>query len=314
MGENTKIEWADHTFNPWWGCARVSEGCRFCYAESTAKRWGKDVWGEDAERRAMSDAYWATPLKWNRDAEAAHAPARVFCASMADVFEDRPDVAPHRERLWDVVESTPWLVWLLLTKRPENIRGLLPPAWSTSFPPNVWLGATVENQPRADERVPVLLESADAPVFFLSYEPAVGGVVLRPEWLGPRAMLCGPRPSTDEGRNAVAAVIRLTGRAMGGHYVDWVIAGGESGPQARVPNPRWFAAMRDQCQAAGVPFMFKQWGEWRPLRGNECSIDGDRFAPGDYDGPMMRKVGKAAAGRELDGRTWNGVPPILLPA
>lgn len=117
MGADSKIQWTHHTFNPWWGCARVSPGCEHCYAERDAARWGTK-WGVNAERRFFGDKHWAEPLKWNRAAGKARETRRVFCASMADVFEDREDLAPHRARLYKLIESTPCLVWQLLTKRP----------------------------------------------------------------------------------------------------------------------------------------------------------------------------------------------------
>ncbi|HEX3965801.1 MAG TPA: DUF5131 family protein, partial [Trebonia sp.] len=142
MSDNSAIEWTTHTFNPWWGCSRVSPGCVHCYADDQAKRYGHDVWRRHGLRRMLSDANWARPLKWNRDAERAGEPAKVFCASMADVFEDHPDVAEPRKRLWGLIESTPWLIWQLLTKRPENIAGMVP--WGRDWPPSVWIGASAE--------------------------------------------------------------------------------------------------------------------------------------------------------------------------
>jgi len=155
MSDTTRISWTDMTHNPWWGCARVSPACRFCYADSTAQRWGFQVWRRHGERRMLSEANWAKPLRWNRDAERAGVPAKVFCASMADVFEDHPDVAEPRKRLWGLIEVTPWLRWQLLTKRPENVAGMVP--WGSRWPSWVWLGTSVENQRYADERIPILL-------------------------------------------------------------------------------------------------------------------------------------------------------------
>jgi protein gp37 len=126
MSDVTAIEWTDHTFNPWWGCSRVSPACRFCYADRDAQRYGHQVWRRHGPRRMLSEANWQRPLRWNRDAERAGIPAKVFCASMADVFEDHPDVAAPRERLWGVIETTPWLIWQLLSKRPENIARMVP--------------------------------------------------------------------------------------------------------------------------------------------------------------------------------------------
>jgi protein gp37 len=183
---------------------------------------------------------------------------------MADVFEARGDLTAARERLWRLIDSTPSLDWLPLTKRPEHAAGLVP--WEgKSWPPNVWLGATVESQEWATMRIPLLL-SLPARVHFLSCEPLLGALDLR-EWL----------PSGPHSR------------------IDWVIAGGESGPRARPLAAEWLRALRDQCLSAGVPFHFKQWGEWGPAGDATTAVD-------------LVKLGKKAAGRHLDGRTWDEVP------
>jgi protein gp37 len=222
MGDVTRIGWTDHTFNPWWGCSRVSPACRSCYADTLARRWGMDdLWHRHGPRRMLSDATWARPLRWNRDAAAAGTPARVFCASMADVFEDHPDVTGARARLWDLIEATPWLRWQLLTKRPENVAGMVP--WAATWPASVWLGTSVENPRLADQRIPVLT-SLPARTRFLSCEPLLAAVDLAP-WLG---------------------------------RLDWVITGGESGPRRREMDPAWLTSVTGQCQAAGVPCFVKQ--------------------------------------------------------
>lgn len=256
MGKTTDIAWTDHTFNPWHGCFKVSEGCTNCYAETLAKRWGQNVWGpaRTTERRMMSDAYWRQPLHWNAEADKAGARRRVFCASMADVFEDHPMVVPSRYRLWSLIQQTPHLDWLLLTKRPENIAHMLP----GGYWPNVWLGTSTEDQQRADERVPVLLQYRDrVPVLFLSAEPLLGPVELFDSSEG---VLRGP------------AVIRSGGRSHDGPSgpsewhddsyagIDWVIVGGESGPRHRPLELDWARDLRDQCAAADVAFFFKQVG------------------------------------------------------
>lgn len=180
MTDTTKIEWTHHTFNPWWGCARVSPACRSCYADTLATRYGHHVWRRHGERRMLSDENWRKPLRWNRDAEAAGVPARVFCASMADVFEDHPQVAEPRERLWGLIAQTPWLHWQLLTKRIENVAAMAP--WGEHWPVNVWLGTSVENQRWAETRIPILL-SIPAHIRFLSCEPLLGPIDLS-RWLG----------------------------------------------------------------------------------------------------------------------------------
>lgn len=256
MGANTKIEWAHHTFNPWWGCVRVSPACQHCYAEAFSKRIGQTVWGVDAERRFFGDAHWNEPLKWDRQAREAGARHRVFCASMADVFEVHTDRRVHaemqvaRHRLWRLIEATPHLDWMLLTKRPENITTLTPGDWDQARR-NVWFGTTVEDAPRLG-RIDVL-RAVPAYVRFLSCEPLLAEI----------------HPPL--------------------HGIDLVICGGESGPGARPMRAEWARALRDECEAQGKAFHFKQWG--------------------DYD-EHGRKVGKAAAGRLLDGREWNQMPEL----
>jgi len=288
--QNSKIEWTDHTFNPWWGCIRVSPGCEHCYAETLAHRYGHAVWGpaKTTPRREMSENYWKQPIKWNAAAMQAGTRARVFCASMADVFEDHPQLPPIRARLWDLIETTPMLDWLLLTKRPENFRAFLPSGFRSQPPPNVWLGTSVENQQLADKRIPYLLD-VPAVVRFLSCEPLLGPLDLD-AYLYPHFAADDPRH--EPRRNGV----------------EWVIVGGESGPGARPMHPDWARSLRDQAQAAGVPFLFKQHGEYLPrsqmIPGVHCSEGEQRDQP---DGSFIR-LGKYAAGRLLDGVEHNGMP------
>lgn len=151
MGKDSGIEWTHHTFNPWWGCVKVSDACTHCYAETWARRIGQTLWGLEAPRRFFGDNHWREPIRWN--AEAAHVGERrrVFCSSMADVFEDRRDLDVHRERLWELIDATPMLNWLLLTKRTDRVEALAP--WRDTWPANVWLGSTAESQKWADLRV-----------------------------------------------------------------------------------------------------------------------------------------------------------------
>ena len=262
MGANSKIEWASHTFNPWWGCAKVSPACDHCYAEAWARRLGRELWGAGAPRRLLGDGHWRQPLKWNRDAHGSGRRAMVFCASMADVFEWGAELSKVRARLWGLIAATPCLDWLLLTKRPHLAARLTP--WAGGWPGNVWVGATAENQRFAAKRIPHLLGLPCA-YRFLSCEPLLGPVDLSP-WLD---------------------------------GLDWVIAGGESGPSARPTRLEWVRGLRDQCKAAGVAFHFKQWGGWRPS---------ERAAPGAESGVRYERLGKKAAGRDLDGRTWEELP------
>lgn len=130
MAQDTPIEWAHHTFNPWWGCTKVNCDCEHCYAwHFAAVRLQLPIWGQAADRRFFDDTHWAEPLKWNSKAATRNEHDRVFCASMADVFEDRPDLDPQRQRLWTLIAATLNLDWLLLTKRPQNLLGMLPAAW-----------------------------------------------------------------------------------------------------------------------------------------------------------------------------------------
>lgn len=251
MGATTAIAWTDHSFNPWWGCARVSPGCANCYAEAFAKRTGNLVWGKSAERRRFGDKHWNEPLRWDRAAVKAGRPALVFCASMADVFEDRNDLLNDRTSLWRLIEATPHLIWQLLTKRPENVLRMVPLLWTDpdDWPPNVWVGTTVEDQQRADERLPHLL-NVPAPVRFVSCEPLLGPVSLA-DYLP--LSIWVPSPS-----------------------IDWIIVGGESGPHHRPLNLNCARSLRLQAEVAKVPFFFKQVGGVHPTSGGDL-LDGERL-------------------------------------
>jgi len=268
MAENSKIEWTHHTFNPWWGCVKLSPACKHCYAEAWAKRVGEKVWGLKAERRFFGDDHWNSPIKWDREAAGASERRRVFCASMADVFEDRRDLDGARNRLWKLITRTPNLDWLLLTKRPHAIGKLVP--WKDQWPDNVWLGTTAEDQKWADTRVPELIKHP-AKVRFLSCEPLLGALNLEP-WLA--------------------------------HKINWVIAGGESGGKSRPTNPAWVRSLRDQCEQRSVPFHFKQWGNWAPLNEVRENARVKQFASGE----RLVRMAKRSAGRSLDGRVWDGAP------
>lgn len=318
MGKTTEISWTDHTFNPWWGCVKVSPACTHCYAATFAGRFNVE-WGPKAERRFFDQKHWNEPLKWDRKAKAHGLRRRVFCASMADVFEalpeDHPDadrMAEERMRLWGIVNDTPNLDWLLLTKRPENIPAMVPYGWmhGAGFPSNVWCGTTAENQEYADQRIPALLQ-VPAAVRFLSCEPLLGPVDVD-QWLD-----CGYESGGPQGWVSEPSI-------------NWVIVGGESGPGARPMHPDWARSLRDQCVAAGVPFHFKQWGEWQPrdcmtdVPDTQCDEWGvneipllpdgtdcrgyEALADGTKGCRVLRKVGKKAAGRLLDGRAWDEFP------
>lgn len=249
----SNIEWTHYTFNTWWGCSKVSAGCKNCYAEALDKRFVGTTgphWGDGAQRKMFDDAHWNKPLRWNRKAEREGVRYRVFCASMADVFEVHPveeenrklDAARHR--LWKLIEATPHLDWLLLTKRPEN-HELVPLAWQTGSrrPPNVWLGVTAENQEQADIRIPILLEAKWPAVRFVSYEPALGPIDLE-------AFVCD--------RSGEPAAGFPYWPQKEDHGLDWIICGGESGPGRREMNLDWVRMMRAQCWWSEIPFFFKQ--------------------------------------------------------
>jgi protein gp37 len=278
MGQNSSIEWTDHTFNPWWGCSKVSPACQNCYAELWAKRTGHQVWGNRSHRRFFTDDHWNQPLVWDKEARLAKQQRRVFCASMADVFEDRAELVAFRSRLWSLIAATPWLNWLLLSKRPENIGRMVP--WGKHWPGNVWLGTTVESQAFAELRLPELLKYP-AKVRFVSCEPLLGSVDLR-RWI-------------------------KRGRLR---RIDWVIAGGESGPRARAMHPDWATGLLHQCRAFGVPFHFKQWGNWVPADLRE-SRSSELIEFGSERPVRMTRLSKKSAGRLLEGSVWNELPTTV---
>lgn len=319
--KNSKIEWTDHTFNPWIGCVKVSAGCAHCYAEAMMDhRYHRAQWGPQGTRVRTSAQMWRQPLRWDamRWAECADCGwrgeaaevgqrqgcprcggvaiawtrARVFCASLADVFEERAELAAWRAELVELITRTSNLDWLLLTKRPENVMRLLDEAlyrWSPAAGAlpgrgnganaaawlavnrHVWIGTSVENQEAAEKRLPVL-KSIPARVRFVSCEPLLGAVDLR-----------------------------------GCEWLDWVIVGGESGPQARPMSARWARSLRDWAREHRVVFFFKQWGEWAPVEYFSPSAL-FRQRPVEVDGVMMARVGRGMAGRLLDGERYIECP------
>ncbi len=342
MSENTKIEWCDHTFNPWEGCQKVSPGCDNCYAEARNTRFGGGTainWGPGAPRRRTSAANWALPKRWNAQADAFMAQhghrQRVFCASLADVFDNSVPVQWRRD-LFDLIAATPNLDWLLLTKRIGNARSLYSEAYLDSaraWPDNVWIGATIVNQAEADRDIPKLL-AVPTRVRFLSMEPLLGPVdltkLMNPGPLHQRGAFINALSGGTYGEvPATGERLRITHSPI--KHIDWVIVGGESGPNSRPMHPDWARSLRDQCEAAGVPFLFKQWGEWGEPDSIERTgiahhgwFEQDRRDGGvprhEWPGPMQNgvelaslrpevfRVGKKAAGRLLDGRTWDGFP------
>lgn len=222
-------------------------------------------------------------MAWNRQARKTGEPVRVFCASLGDVFEDHPTLPPWRESLFQLIEATESLTWLLLTKRPENVLKMTENAWPGRLPENVWIGTSIENQAAAEIRIPSLLK-VRAQVHFLSCEPLLSPVKI----------------------NNFIRLDRWTTLPP----IDWVIVGGESGPQARPIHPDWVRELRDQCQQARVAFFFKQWGEWGPvhdLAANDPGVKGKPWVIYDPENSVCR-IGKERAGRHLDGEIWEQFP------
>lgn len=291
MGQETTIEWCDHTFNPWIGCSKVSDGCKYCYAESqtyprVSKARGLPLWGKDASRHRTSVDNWDGVLRWNRkaknereDAEQdgrPHQRPRVFCASLADIFEDHPALHVWRADLWELILATTEIDWMLLTKRPHNIRDMVPREWifgnrhvcdcgygcpafagcaggnDPKWPSHVWVGASCENQEAADRRIPHLLR-VPAPVRFLSCEPLLGPIKLGRIEVAPALY---------------ADALRTRDFELPINPINWVIVGGESGPNARHCAAEWIEDLAAQCADAGVAFFAKQLGDNRTRGGN----------------------------------------------
>ncbi len=245
MGTNSLIGWTHHTLNPWHGCDKLTAGCKHCYAEvhDLRRQLSRDLhWGAKAPRLFASKAHMALPLRWNRKAARLRRRQRVFCMSMGDLFELHQVPlyamlqANYRADVFELVEQTPWLDWMLLTKRVENIAPMLPARWRLSMPPNVWIGASIENQEQADARLPVLLDTVyrelrgSVSVVFLSCEPLLSDIDL-----------ASAAPGYDMS-----------------HALDLVIAGEESGNKARPADLDWFRSLRDQCLDFKISFYFKQ--------------------------------------------------------
>lgn len=296
MGEVTAISWCDHTFNPWIGCTKVSPACDGCYAEAMMdKRYGRVQWGAPGKgvgtRERTSAGNWSKPKAWDRKAKAVGLRPFVFCSSLADVFDNQVPTA-WRTDLFELIYATPHLVWLLLTKRPQNIVRQYGAAFDRSWPRNAAIGTTVEDQTRFDANVPALREARAelSPAFaFLSCEPLLGPMV---------------------------------GDLSG---IDWVITGGETDQgthKARPSHPAWYRSLRKQCADAGIAYHHKQNGEWVgwiPREGNpqhrqiqHVMENGTDYYPGNFGSALqsMIKVGKSASGRLLDGVEHNARPEV----
>ena len=292
VADETGIGWTDSTFNPWFGCQAISPGCDHCYAETLTKRTGLVGWGPGEPRRLSSDANWKRPLKWNREAEAAGVRRRVFCASLADVFDNAVPVE-WRDRLWVTIRLTPWLDWQLLTKRPQNIKKMLPEDWEEDEHgrwrngyPNVCLGTTVENREQAATRLPHLIALA-APVRFVSAEPLLESIDLEYIKLPGKGLTLNALTgfySFDQPCGIQEAAERLSKVPTPiSKHVDWVICGGESGHGARPMAPGWERSLRAQCALEGVPYFFKQTGS---ARGEWPGVTGKGDDPEEWPAEM----------------------------
>lgn len=275
MAENSAISWTRHTWNPWMGCTKVSPACDGCYAEALMdKRYGKVQWGNHPRQRTGAHN-WNEPFRWQRRAEVDGDRPFVFCASLADIFDNQVP-AEWRADAFEVMRKTPNLVYLLLTKRPQNIVKLA--AAAGGLPRNAAIGTTIEDQQRADINVPALVRAKNetgALFNFLSCEPLLGQIELYE---------------------------RL-------YWIDWVITGGETdqgGHKARPTHPAWFRSLRDECAKFGVPFHHKQNGEWVSV--SEVAGPGVHFK--FDDGATVRRIGKKLSGRTIDGVTHDAFPEV----
>lgn len=330
MGENTGISWADHTFNPWIGCTKVSPACDNCYAEAWDRRWGNG-WGS-YNRRRTAPSTWNDVRKWNRAAAGAALRPIVFCSSLSDVFDNSTAITSgwHGD-LWHLIHECQNLIFALLTKRPQNIKKMMPeeygtPTWGDGWH-NVWLGTTVENQKEADRRLPHLLD-IPAALHFVSAEPLLERVDFS-RYLLPMG---GAGSCVDIDGNWWHAPGSCSNCR---DSIRWMIAGGESGPGARLMHPDWVRDLKDQCARRYVPFHFKQWGDWLPWSPaadapfwrsqNGQYVDGHWLFPEDIDNDpnwddglnyvaqgqphsAFQKVGKVTAGRLLDGELYDEFP------
>ncbi len=305
MSNKSKIEWTDVTWNPVTGCSKVSDGCKNCYAERMTARFRKDhkPW-------TLANAAHNVVLHYDRLTDPFHWQKlrKVFVNSMSDLFHELVD-DDFILGVFNAMRENPRHTFQVLTKRPERMQHLLSLLrWpdGPAVAPNVWLGVSVENQQTADERIPLLLQTPAA-VRFLSCEPLLGPLDLT-RWL--EFAGC----DTDAG--------------ISNPGIQWVICGGESGPDARPMHPDWARSLRDQCKDAGVSYLFKQWGEFitaevrdnphfaggrsfdYPDRSCTSSLplhDNMNFKLWDRDHIAVR-IGKTKAGRLLDGRTWDEYP------
>jgi protein gp37 len=352
MGQGTQIAWtgtsrADgtvendgHTFNPWIGCQKVSPACESCYAEvstatrSTSARIGLKLWGppKTATRYRTSAGNWRDPFKWNAKAKADGVRRKVFCASLADVFEENAALDPMRADLWPVMEKCDDLDWLVLTKRPENITRMVPPAWLApgGWPAHVWVGTTVEDQKRAAQRIPELLK-VPARVRFLSCEPLLEAADLDPP-LCPYCRDGGEVQRIEREHDAYFWCVRCESEAVFGNWLDpcaderqsgisWVIVGGESGPGARPFALEWARDIVTQCREAGVACFVKQMGD-NAVEESRVDVLNERGGvafvrpASDPDGALAeaRALGRTLRPHRVDFRAHHGADPAEWPA
>lgn len=282
MAETTGISWTDHTANFWMGCQRVSPGCEHCYAETLVTgRMGLPVWGPPkTTTRQRAKAVWKEVPRWNEAARRDGVRRRMFVSSLADIFEDHPVVAPWRAEALDLLARCTSLDVQLLTKRPENIRRMVPEAWLRAWPSHVWVGTTVEDQKRANERIPEL-RKVPARVRFLSCEPLLGPVNLDPMFCDlcgrTEAQLCDDHEWSEGNGNGWCNACEhelATGWCLDPCAdeeqpgINWVIVGGESGGKARRFDVTWARSIMAQCRDAGVAAFFKQMGDHATMGGN----------------------------------------------
>lgn len=297
MADKTKIQWCDATWNPVTGCSPVSEGCANCYAARMASRF-RQVHGGHFSQILMHPERLDQPLRWKK-------PRRIFVSSMGDLFHEGVSDAWF-SRIISVIAAAQQHTFMVLTKRPEqmllSIRRFYEFGRKTPILPNLWLGVTAENQEQANKRIPILLQ-IPAAKRFVSIEPMLGPVNLND-------LTANLKPKC--GRSLCDYFSALNGSEYDPqgnpkycnpgtfNSLDWVIVGGETGPGARPMHPDWARSVRDQCQAAGVPFFFKSWGSHVPVT--------LKFADNSYPAMQRVKHGQSVSHRTLDGRTWEEFP------